>query len=214
MIKPEYHVHVNGFEVGEDTIGVFLSSGMYHDPFDRADGKAPPHHYTLKTLNAHERDVAFSDAATAAEHDPVFRGYIEAETCAPNHRKVYQARPFSGGTAFPWEPFFMAPVLVGEKKAADLHIERVGPRDELDELLLARDFFEIAWYNPGTEETERVFTLHTATVRDADAARLLLHDYFTQVGGIQAMDLEITGAFYRKPDDFEVPPVLPAGALY
>ena len=214
-MKTKYEIHINGYKLGDCLERAVLSFGFYPDNFDRTKitTHAPLHHYTYRTYESRARlNEVWNKTLEAIQNDDCFEGYIEAETVPDKYRLTFQEKPFTPIVNFPF-PKCETPLLLqaGLHKASDIHIERDLdlPRDELDDLLLAHNFYEVHWR--GEHEDERIFTYQTAWFGDAKKAYALLRDYIKNSGGARQVDLEITNLFLRKPSDFPVSRVLPKG---
>jgi len=213
-MKTKYEIHVNGHEIGEDLEPILLSLGFFPDPFEQGvpgTRNVPPHHFTFESFNdPANRDYVWEKALEAVKEDPNFKGYIESETVPEIFCIKLEEKPFMpSSVSFPLPVCKTIEVPIGKCKAADIHVKRSGnlPRDALDEMMLAHNFYEV--HTP----RNRIFTFQTEAFSDAKASYEALRDYFSKVGGVKQVDLEVTGKFYRKPMDFPVARVVPKGYM-
>ena len=214
--KVDRHVHVNGYRVGDDLERKFLSIGFFHDPFKKLERGSthsmlvgarfmPPFHYSFETENLGDMDGAFNAAVEAIRSDKNFEGYVESETIPDAYNiKFSSFRPYnkSKNGNFSLPQFDLIRVPESKHKACDIHMKRPGdtPKDELDEILLGVGCYEV--HTPRS----RIYTLQFESARDGVAALNLFRDYFSKVGGMKHIYLEIAKDMYKEPADFEFVP--------
>lgn len=214
-MKNSQHVHINGYQMGEGLEERLTAVGFWSDPFRQDKGPGirymPPYHYSFETTNDPEAmHLTFERAVEILAEDPNFKGYIESEH-VPGRRKAKFVMPsFVNNAPFPFRPCEMIKAIPPQHKACDIHTKRHldMTRDRLDEIFYAHGFYEVHTLR------HRIYTIQLETVADGVKAFEQLKDYFSKVGGVKEMYLEITAGFWRKPQDFPVPTLVRKGYLH
>lgn len=218
------HVHVNGYRVNDDLERKFLGIGFFPDPFKKLERGStnpmlagarfmPPYHYSFETENLGDMDNAFDAAVEAIRSDGNFEGYVESETIPDSYNIRFDSlrlynRTINENVLLP--QFDLVRVPEDKHKACDIHMKRSGdaPRDELDDILLGAGCYEV--HTPRS----RIFTLQFESVRDGAAVFNFFRDYFSKVGCMKHIYLEVTKDMYKEPSDFEFVPFVRKGSLY
>ena len=209
----KYEMHVNGYKIGDSLESKLVALGFYRDPFLQTENRhTPKNHFTFEVFgDPKTHNSTWIKALQVVKDDEEFQGYIEAETVPEDYStKFEEIKPYSGRDfPFPLPVCKTIEVPVGKHKAADIHVKRGLdlPKDELDKLLLSRNFYEV--HTP----RNRIFTFQTEWFGDAKEAYKRLYQYFLQAGGVKQVDLEITSKLYRNPKNFPLAKIVPRGHI-
>lgn len=207
-----YHIHINIFEIKDETLKQLESVGYSNEPFVYVEGSyAPPIHYEFEGSDQDIMDEMWEKGLSILKMDSTFRGYIEYETLVDSYSVKYEEEyRYDETIPFPIPKLQMVSVPSDTFKKSDLHIKRTInlPYDELDTLLLEHGFYVVK------TERHRLYTIQAESAKDMAIIFERLKEYFDQTGGVKALTLEFVNKLVRFPDDFKVVDFLPKNFMH